>query len=191
MTKPPDHETRMTAVFGGTGSMGNGGAMRVAPLGGYFAGELERAAEEAAKSCAPTHRNQEGIAGAVAIAVAGAALAADPHADVFDAALPHTREGPTRAKIERAQELIRERTTAAHAARVLGNGSRVISSDTVPFRLAMTALRLPYEEAMWQTVAQGGDRDTTCAIVGGLIALRDGANTVPEGWREEREPLPW
>jgi len=34
-------------AFGGQGSMGNGGAMRVAPLGAYFADDLERCAEEA------------------------------------------------------------------------------------------------------------------------------------------------
>ncbi|MFF4023552.1 MULTISPECIES: ADP-ribosylglycohydrolase family protein [Nocardia] len=32
------------AVFGGNGSWGNGAAMRVAPLGAYFAGDPERAA---------------------------------------------------------------------------------------------------------------------------------------------------
>ena len=34
-------------AFGGQGSMGNGGAMRVAPIGGYFADNLNRVADEA------------------------------------------------------------------------------------------------------------------------------------------------
>ena len=38
------------AVFEGQGSKGNGGAMRVAPVGAYFADDYARAAEEARKS---------------------------------------------------------------------------------------------------------------------------------------------
>jgi hypothetical protein len=40
---------------------------------------------------------------------------------------------------------------------------------------------------MWWTVQAGGDRDTTCAIVGGIVALA----TPPSGeWVDRREPLP-
>jgi hypothetical protein len=41
---------------------------------------------------------------------------------------------------------------------------------------------------MWVTVAGLGDRDTTCAIVGGIVALS--AGQVPLDWIEKREPLP-
>ncbi|MCP4245443.1 MAG: ADP-ribosylglycohydrolase family protein, partial [bacterium] len=47
-----------------------------------------------------------------------------------------------------------------------------------------------YVEAMWATVAAGGDRDTTCAIVGGIVACRVDADAIPESWRQAREPLP-
>jgi len=42
-------------VFGGLGSMGNGGAMRAAPIGAYFFDDFLRAAEEAKRSAAVTH----------------------------------------------------------------------------------------------------------------------------------------
>ncbi len=57
------------AQFGGRGSHGNGGAMRVA-LGAYYFGNPARAAAEAAAQAEVTHANIEGIAGAVAVAVA-------------------------------------------------------------------------------------------------------------------------
>jgi ADP-ribosylglycohydrolase len=57
-------------AFGGQGSMGNGSAMRVAPLGGYSADDLERCAEEARASSLVTHTHPEGVAGAIAVAVA-------------------------------------------------------------------------------------------------------------------------
>ncbi|WP_245974142.1 ADP-ribosylglycohydrolase family protein [Thermomonospora umbrina] len=57
-------------LFDGRGSYGNGGAMRVAPLGAYHHDDLSRAAAEAALSAEVTHSNADGIAGAVAVAVA-------------------------------------------------------------------------------------------------------------------------
>jgi ADP-ribosylglycohydrolase len=61
------------ALFGGAGSLGNGGGMRAAPIGAYFCDDLERAAREAALSAEPTHAHAEGQAGARGIAVAAAA----------------------------------------------------------------------------------------------------------------------
>lgn len=57
-------------VFGGTGSMRNGGAMRVAPLGAYFADDLKEAVEHARTSAEVTHAHPEGQAGAIATAAA-------------------------------------------------------------------------------------------------------------------------
>jgi ADP-ribosylglycohydrolase len=37
-----------------------------------------------------------------------------------------------------------------------------------------------YDEAMWQTAALGGDTDTNCAIVGGLIGAYLGLNLIPK-----------
>src|SRR5258707_11088677 len=59
-------------AFSGQGSMGNGGAMRVAPLGAYFADDLERCVEEARASSVVTHTHPEGVAGTIAVAVAAA-----------------------------------------------------------------------------------------------------------------------
>ncbi|EEF61878.1 ADP-ribosylation/crystallin J1 [Pedosphaera parvula Ellin514] len=76
------------------------------------------------------------------------------------------------------------------AAVTLGNGSQVISSDTVPFTLWCAARYLhDYQEALWTTVAGYGDRDTTCAIVGGIVNLSTDATSIPAEWRDAREPL--
>jgi ADP-ribosylglycohydrolase len=47
-----------------------------------------------------------------------------------------------------------------------------------------------FEEAMWTTVSGLGDRDTTCAIVGGIVACSVGAAGIPPEWIAAREPLP-
>ncbi len=59
-------------LFSGEGSLGNGAAMRVAPLGAYFADDLVLAARQAALSAEVTHAHSEGVAGAVAVACAAA-----------------------------------------------------------------------------------------------------------------------
>jgi ADP-ribosylglycohydrolase len=58
------------AQFGGQGSFGNGAAMRVAPLGAWFGGDMDRIVEEAHRSAAVTHAHPEAAAGAVAAGIA-------------------------------------------------------------------------------------------------------------------------
>jgi len=86
------------SIFDGLGSMGNGGAMRVAPVGAYFAGELARVIEEARASAIPTHAHPDGQAGAIAVAVA-ASLASDARVRApssSKASTPPRPDGPTR-----------------------------------------------------------------------------------------------
>ncbi|WP_433169999.1 ADP-ribosylglycohydrolase family protein [Actinoallomurus sp. CA-150999] len=172
--------------FGGNGSYGNGAAMRAAPLGAYFAGDLKRAAAEAAASAEVTHAHSEGVAGAVAVAVA-AAHAAESGPGLFDAVLDHLAPGYVRRGVEQARKL--EGATVEQAAARLGNGSRITAQDTVPFTLWVAARHLDdYETAVRGCAAAGGDMDTTAAIVGGVLGARAGG--VPADWRRHREPLP-
>jgi ADP-ribosylglycohydrolase len=184
------------AAFGGEGSMGNGGGMRVAPVAGYFADELERVAAEARLSAAVTHAHPEGRAGAVAVAVAGAwawQTRGTPEGrkdgSLLEAAYRFTPDGDTRQGLRKALALPRTATVVAAVAE-LGNGSRVTAPDTVPFALWCAARHLEsYEDALWTTVAGAGDIDTNCAIVGGILALANGRDAIPAEWLAEREPL--
>ncbi len=177
-------------VFGGMGSMGNGGAMRAAPIGAWFTDDFARTALAARHSAEVTHAHEDGQAGAIAVAVAAAWVArgGDDAGDLFRAVLAHTPDGATKGGIARASTLpltYDVRTAVA----ALGNGSRVIASDTVPFCVWNVARNLSrYEEALWTTASGLGDRDTTCAIVGGIVALHPRAE-IPPGWIAAREPL--
>ena len=176
------------ALFEG-GSFGNGGAMRAAPIGGFFAGEPDAAAQQAMAAAAVTHAHIEGQAGAAAVA-AGAAIAAAPDsprgADYIDACLPYVPEGLTRDALDRATRLVA--TDIDAAVQNLGNGQHVSAQDTVPYCLWCAAHHLDdYETALWTTAAGRGDCDTTCAIVGGIVALAD---RVAPAWLLKREPLP-
>jgi len=188
-------ETASRGLFGGQGSLGNGSAMRVAPLGAFFADDLDRVVDEAARSAEVTHAHPEGVAGAVAIAVA-AALAWRSRAEPVDpggflrAVAERLPDCAVRDGLAEAQKLDAS-AGAEQAGRVLGNGSRITAADTVPFCLWVIAAHPDsYSEALWSTASALGDIDTTCAIVGGLLALRLGLAAIPAAWREAREPLP-
>jgi ADP-ribosylglycohydrolase len=185
----PWHEVA-PSVFGGEGSMGNGGAMRAAPIGAYFCDDFDRAADAARASAQVTHAHAEGQAGAIAVAVAAAWAAAggSTAGALFDVALGYTPAGETRAGIADAAQLPLDAAVSAAAA-ALGCGERVVAQDTVPFALWCAARHLgSFEEAMWATVSGLGDRDTTCAIVGGIVAALPAAE-VPRRWIDAREPL--
>lgn len=55
-------------LFKGTGSFGNGAAMRITPVGAYFADDLEAVVKQAHLSAQITHSHPEGAAGAIAVA---------------------------------------------------------------------------------------------------------------------------
>jgi ADP-ribosylglycohydrolase len=162
--------------FRGMGSFGNGAAMRVAPLGAFFADQpLEVVCNQARLSAEVTHAHAEGIAGAIAVAAAAAlawqrrgasgALGRTWIAAVRDAIPP----GYTRDAVAEALDVPSD-ATIVEAAQALGNGSGVTAPDTVPLCLWVVAHASPragFEQALWHTVGALGDRDTTCAIVGG------------------------
>jgi ADP-ribosylglycohydrolase len=176
--------------------MGNGGAMRVAPLGGYFADNLERCAEEARASSVVTHTHPEGVAGAIAVAVAAAmawqlqdASHSNRARSLFEAVLRFTPESQVRQQILKAST-VPSGMSAKDAARVLGNGSLVTASDTVPFCIWMAAHQLAhFVDALGQTISVGGDCDTNAAIVGGIVALSAGRDGIPAEWVKIREPV--
>jgi ADP-ribosylglycohydrolase len=183
--------TAAPALFDGQGSCGNGSAMRVAPIGAYFAGDLERVVVEAARSAAPTHAHPDGAAGAIAVAVAAAAVVSgerDARA-LLELVIARTPAGPTHDGLVRALPMLRADHVTVAAE--LGNGSRVMCADTVPFSVWCAAAHLDnYAEALWCCTEVGGDIDTTCAIVGGIIIGAVGLEGIPAEWRAMREPLP-
>jgi ADP-ribosylglycohydrolase len=183
-------------VFGGLGSFGNGGAMRVAPLGAYFADDYLEVVEEARSSAEVTHAHPEGQAGAIATAVAAAWAwnnrnqpAPRSGREMLQIAWKHTPAGQTRDGLATALDLGFDRSVA-EAVRVLGNGRRVTSQDTVPFALWCAGRHIDDTiEALWATVSAGGDSDTNCAIVGGIVVLANGLDAIPAEWLTAREPL--
>ncbi|MEU9047103.1 MULTISPECIES: ADP-ribosylglycohydrolase family protein [unclassified Kitasatospora] len=207
---PGSWRTEARELFDGQGSLGNGAAMRVAPLGAWFHDDLDEAAEQAALSAEVTHAHPEGVAGAVAVALAAAlaargrsgpspAPAGSPApapalalagAELLTEVAERTPAGEVRDGLHRAAGLSAG-TEPWRAADLLGNGQQIRAGDTVPFALWSAAHHLDsLTDALWTTAEGLGDVDTTCAITGGVVAARTGLADVPQEWLACREPLP-
>ncbi|MEU7019399.1 ADP-ribosylglycohydrolase family protein [Streptomyces sp. NPDC046203] len=180
-------------LFNGQGSWGNGAAMRIAPLGAWYADDPEQATHQAEISAYTTHQHREAVAGAMAVAAA-AALVADPAGppapeallDGVVALVPRSAVG---AGLRRARDML-DYDDAGTVAAVLGSGRRTSAHDTVPFALWSAARAIgDFERMFWTTASVGGDVDTTCAIAGGVVAASP-AGTPPAAWLDQTEDLP-
>lgn len=190
-----DWRTEASEMFGGTGSYGNGATMRVAPLGAYFADDLDAVRENAILSAQPTHAHPEGIAGAIAVAIA-AALAfrvgegeSIQPVEFLERIAANVPESETCSGIKQATAIFTPSPPVV--AQQLGSGYKISAQDTVPFALWCAAHHLEdYENAIWAAISGLGDIDTNCAIVGGIVALSARQKGVPTPWIQAREPLP-
>ncbi|GAA2092028.1 ADP-ribosylglycohydrolase family protein [Streptomyces albiaxialis] len=224
------------ALFDGEGSWGNGAAMRVAPLGAWYADDPERAATEAESSAYVTHQHREAVAGARAVAAASSLLAGravrEPDsrpasasasapspvpvpalagtdgsgedggpgtgtpeakvtgAELLDAVRELVPRSAVQAGVRRARDML-DYADVGTVAAVLGCGRRTSAHDTVPFTLWAAARYVDdYQGAVWAAARAGGDVDTTCAIVGGIVASGGPSVAPPEVWTHRTEDLP-
>ncbi|MDQ0751742.1 ADP-ribosylglycohydrolase [Streptomyces africanus] len=182
------------ALFNGQGSWGNGAAMRIAPLGAWYADDPEQATHQAEISAYTTHQHREAVVGAMAVSAAAAFAAAPGGPPGAEALLDGVidlvpKKSAVGAGLRRARDML-DYADPATVAAVLGCGRRTTAHDTVPFALWSAARSLgDYQQAFWTTAQVGGDVDTTCAIVGGVIASGK-AGAPPAEWVARTEPLP-
>lgn len=180
-------------LFDGMGSYGNGSAMRVAPLGAYFADDLNLVIEQARLSSEVTHAHPEGVAGAIAVAVASALATTKPALEpelFMEQVIVATPPSDVRVGLVQAMQLLNG-TSFDQAAKTLGNGRPSIAQRTVPYALwALTQITADYKNLIEQTGRVGGDVDTNCAIVGGIVIMRTGEDSIPTDWLNRTEELP-
>ena len=179
-----DYEFMAEHLFPG-GSLGNGAAMRSAPVGLRFAGDPSRIWEEAKLSAWPTHRHELGIEGAQLMAL------------VTDFAASNTNVTPNilasyllplckTTVFQNRLECLSQVTTQAGIAQ-FGNG--IEAHESVVTALACFALYPnDFKEAIATAIWQGGDTDTIAAMTGALVGAHVGsafAESLPLGRLEE------
>jgi poly(ADP-ribose) glycohydrolase ARH3 len=169
------------------GSLGNGAAMRVAPVGLFFHADPQRAWEEARLSALPTHTHALAIEGAQLIALATAFLVravSFDRAAFFEELLARCSSAEYRARLEQGARLSGPAELAE-----LGNGIKAL--DSVPTALACFALSPDdYVAAVGRAILLGGDTDTIAAMTGALAGAFLGAGAVPPAWLSRLEDDP-
>ena len=182
------------SVFEGMGSMGNGAAMRVSPIGAYYFDDLTTVKRLATQSAEITHTNIEGITGAIAVAVATAIATQIKLTSkkitpktFIESVLKELPDSDTTAKINKSLS-IPYHYNIETVKTILGNGRKIMAQDTVPFSIWCAAHQLDnFEEALWKAVSILGDRDTTCAIVGGITMMSSEEKNIPQKWLDSVE----
>lgn len=177
----------------------NGAAMRIAAVGIYGKGDLERTVAAVEKACLPTHNTNVAIAGAAAVAQAiGIGLQGNVDLDkLIEQALEAARLGLQRGHSWYGAS-IADRTNIAlkiiasvndRAIRlekiydIVGTGVQMV--ETVPTSLAIVKMANgdPVEGVII-AANMGGDCDTIGAIVGAICGAIRGADAFPKDWIE-------
>jgi poly(ADP-ribose) glycohydrolase ARH3 len=193
-----DYATAAAALYDGEGSLGNGAAMRVAPVGIAYHADLDRVYEMACRSARPTHAHPVGQDGAavqataVALAVAHhiAGRPLDPAA--FAARLTAAaRTEAIRDKMVLVEQALAEDWTATAAADAIGRSVNV--AESMPFAV-YAFLVSPADSLRCQDIAvlNGGDRDTLGAMamaLSGAYLGRAGLRKVLVNRLENRDAL--
>lgn len=170
-------------LYGGQGSLGNGGAMRVAPVALFAYPDLELTVEIAAQSARITHSHPGGVDGAVVQAVAlGRVLQEDPldPEEIVDHALRLVTTSEFQTKLGLLEENLPQpvadglvsqlgRGVEAHASVVTALACFLSSTDSFP-RAVKTAIAL------------GGDTDTIASMTGALAGAYRGMDQIPPRW---------
>lgn len=172
-----------SAVFRGEGSLGNGGATRVAPVG-LIHPDPYVVAQMARRSAQVTHAHplaQDGAAlQAVAVHLAAASPAHQPldPLQIIEGLRPHAT-GPYAEGLRTIAELLGVNPDPAEVAFRLGNG--VTAPTSVPTAL-YALLRHPDQplDAIAFAIRCGGETDTLAAMAGALAGARNGASALPE-----------
>lgn len=171
-----DYEFMAEHLFPG-GSLGNGAAMRSAPVGLRFFNDHSRIWEEAKASAWPTHRHELGIEGAQLIAVATSIAASESSLDpnlLAGKLIPLCSTVVFKNRLERLCQVKSDQDIEA-----LGNG--IEAHESVVTALACFALYpKDYQTAIATAMWQGGDTDTIAAMTGGLVGAHLGGSFTEE-----------
>ncbi|WP_144281308.1 ADP-ribosylglycohydrolase family protein [Chryseobacterium echinoideorum] len=179
--------------FEGQGSMGNGGAMRASVIGAYFYDDFAKLKLNAEFSCEVTHANKEAIEGTKAIALAAAFSVQEKlgliklnQQEFIQKIQDELNDSDMKSKLNKALYL-EGNPSIELLVKTLGSGIKMTAQDTVPIVIWMLSrYRNHFEECLWNTVSALGDRDTNCAMAGGVSILCCNENTTPN-WIEDVE----
>jgi poly(ADP-ribose) glycohydrolase ARH3 len=175
MTRGEDVEHLAATIFPG-GSLGNGAAMRAAPIGLFFCHDLDLVRKQARLSALPTHVHPIGIEGAQLLAQSVALAAREEGFDrraFYRPLLATCRSEEFRWALEAAARLRRQ-----HSLAFLGSSLEAHRS-VVTAIACFTVSPESYEEIIARAISLGDDTDTVAAMAGAIAGAHLGIEGVP------------
>ena len=170
-------------LFAGRGSLGNGAAMRVAPVAVRFFDDAVVLDVQARRSARVTHAHAVGVDGAAVQAAAiAAALRGD---DPLAAARARAGTEELRAPLEGALKLAGPGHEPHDLAHALGSSSA--AHESVPAAICSAAQAADFEAAVTAAIRLGGDTDTIGAMCGAIAGARFSAGSIPARWVDALE----
>jgi poly(ADP-ribose) glycohydrolase ARH3 len=179
------------SLFGGEGSLGNGAAMRIVPVGLFFHNSSDLY-KKACISASVTHAHPVGMDGAAVQSKAVAlAVKSDPQ-EAFspnafiDTLIAFAKTPSITEKTQLVKRLLADNAAPARTAEQLGR--TVAIHESMPFAL-FSFLRHPksFEDCLFCAILNGGDRDTlgamACAISGAYVGL----DSIRQDWIQRLE----
>lgn len=183
MTAREDWRGLRQTLFPG-GSLGNGAAMRVAPVGLMFCDDLDLAAAQAELSALPTHVHPLAVDGArlLALAVALAARGSPFRRKEFLAELGK------RAQTEEFQWQLSVAAELSPDDTLIGFGNSLEAHRSVVTAICCFAASPNcYTETISRAIGQGNDTDTLAAMAGAMSGAHLGIAGIPRHLIESLE----
>jgi poly(ADP-ribose) glycohydrolase ARH3 len=170
-----DAQELASTLFPG-GSLGNGAAMRVAPVGLFFCDDLDRVAAEAQRSALPTHVHPIGIDGTRILALAVALAAREARFDRGQFFGELTR----RAQTEEFQWQLSVAGELGPDDTLVGFGNSLEAHRSVVTAIAcFAAAPESYTDVVSRAIGMGNDTDTLAAMAGALSGAHLGIQGIP------------
>lgn len=174
------------------GSFGNGGAMRIAPVGLAYRHSSDKILLEAVEDALLcTHVHPEAIDGALVQAKA-VALAATMEPESFNptkliaSLLATCRTEVMAANLVILADALRHNDEDVYVIGRVGNGIQASQAVSAALWALLRYWRTP-EDCVVRAVGLGGDTDTIGAMTGALVGALYGASWIPPRWHDNIE----
>ncbi|NVM20824.1 MAG: ADP-ribosylglycohydrolase family protein [Desulfobacterales bacterium] len=180
----------------GTDSFGNGGAMRIAPIGCFYCRDLQAIKKNAIMSARITHNHPEGLAGAVAQATAvGLALQCGLSNEPIEPEKFWDRITAQVIDIDKGFAESLDGIKSVPKRSVIGiiqairdwYGLSLRAIESVPAAIGAFVLTDSFRDAVVLAVNLGGDTDTIGAMAGAIAGAYYGYSQIPQEWLDPLE----
>jgi len=197
--------------FNGSGSYGNGGAMRVASGVLFYANDFDKAMGIALNQCLITHTHPDGIMGSV-LQAAAIYIALHSESKQLDAKsfikqlreimekqevkiYPKVEDNCYKEKIDAFEALLAEDTSTKNVVKVLGNGEAALHSVATAIfcfvrclnPLAEIQIENPIQRTIAYAISLKGDTDTIGTMAGAIAGAYYGDSYIPKSWLDSFE----